>query len=319
MLSEEQLIADYFKPLDNIHGITPASLAIGDDAALLDIPVGKQLVISTDNLVAGVHFPENITAFDLGKRSLAINLSDLAAMGAQAAWFTLNLTMPDSNTQWLADFSKGLAALAKEFKCQLIGGNTSRGPLNIAISVYGLVPHGQAIRRDNAQIGDAIYVTGKLGNAAAGLQCLQQGIDTYPGLIQQFVNPVPRINCGLALSKVASSMLDISDGLDTDLTRLINASNVGAQLYLDKLPLDDALIDYCGLEQALQAALTGGDDYELCFTVPVHNIEILASKAAQIDVGYTCIGKITSGDTIDYMHNNIKIDMHLNKSFQHFN
>lgn len=246
-------------------------LGIGDDAALLSLPTDHELAISVDTLVEGVHFPVSMSPRDVGYRSLAVNLSDMAAMGAEPAWMTLAISLPESNSRWLTAFASGLFALASEHNVQLVGGDTTRGAMTISIQIMGHVPTGQALRRQGAKPGDLICVTGMLGEAAAGLATWTSRDASSKRFRDALARPTPRVAEGRILRDVASSCLDISDGLLADLGHIVSQSNVGAMLNLAHLPISLALCDAVGMEQAREYALSGGDDYELCFTIaPAH-------------------------------------------------
>jgi thiamine-monophosphate kinase len=271
-LSEFSLIQHYFEQL------TPQRddvlLGIGDDCALLQCPADHVIAVSIDTLVEGVHFLPNVEPEKLGFKSLAVGLSDLAAMGAKPAWFTLALTLPEVNEDWVKGFSSGLAKLAKQHNIQLIGGDTTRGPLTISIQVHGFVESKKTLRRSGAQVGDMIYVTGSLGDAGAGLQLqLQQWDDENLDkedkhyLVQRLEQPTPRLTMGHNLLGLASAAIDISDGLLADLGHIVEKSNVGARLDLARLPLSPVL-SKIDRTKAQQFALQSGDDYELCFIVP---------------------------------------------------
>jgi len=271
-ITEFDIISRYFK-----HKIKRSDviLGIGDDAALCTIPPNRQLVIAIDTLVPGVHFPIKTPPEDIGYKALAVNLSDMAAMGATPAWMTLALTCPKIDETWLTKFSQGLLELADVAQVSLIGGDTTRGPLSITIQISGLVPPHCALQRCGAQPGDGIYVTGTLGDAGLGLASVKKQV-TLPGKIQAFVEsrlnrPTPRLSEGQALRGIASSAIDISDGLVADLGHILSASGVGATIELERLPLSSALRESLPLEQAWYLALGAGDDYELCFTVPREN------------------------------------------------
>lgn len=271
-------------------------LGIGDDAAILQVPPGQELVVSVDSLAAGVHFPEDLPAAAIGHRALAVNLSDLAAMGATPAWALLVLTLPQSDAGWLQEFSRGFFSLAQRYRVALVGGNLARGPLNITVTVHGLVPAGQALLRSGAQPGDQIYVTGCLGDAAQGLKQLQERmrITEDDSCVQRFCYPEPRIQAGSALRGIASAAIDISDGLAADLGHILQASGVGAKLQVENLPLSPSLLRHQTREQALDMALSGGDDYELCFTVPGERLPRLESQAREYGCPVTRIGEITA-------------------------
>ncbi|MDE2091173.1 MAG: thiamine-phosphate kinase [Gammaproteobacteria bacterium] len=275
-------------------------LGIGDDAAILRVPPGQELVVSVDTLIAGVHFPEDLPAAAIGHRALAVNLSDLAAMGAKPAWALLALSLPLADDGWLQKFARGFFALAERHQVALVGGNLARGPLNITVTVHGLLPSGQALVRSGAQPGDRIYVTGWLGDAAQGLQQLREHmqITEADNCVQRFCFPEPRIQAGLALRGIASAAIDISDGLVADLGHIVQASGVGAQLQVERLTLSPSLLRYKPREQALNLALAGGDDYELCFTVPEVRLPLLESQAHAFGCPVTHIGEITASKTL---------------------
>jgi len=269
-------------------------LGIGDDAALLNVPAGMQLVVSMDTLVHGVHFPESTTPYNIGFKSLAVNLSDMAAMGAEPAWATLSLTLPEADSDWLQEFCRGFFSLANHFGVQLIGGDTTRGPLSATVQMHGFVPEGQALRRDAARVGDLIYVTGTLGDAGIALSLLgqeQNEID-HCYLLERLERPSPRIATGLMLRSVAHAAIDISDGLLADLQHICQASGVGATINVDALPLSTAyksVMVLSDLDDPFSLPLSAGDDYELCFTVSPDNVSKLHQ---QENTALTCIGTI---------------------------
>jgi thiamine-monophosphate kinase len=248
-------------------------LGIGDDAALLDVGAEQALALCVDTLVEGVHFPPDAPPESVGHKALAVNLSDLAAMGARPTWALLSLTLPQVDESWLLSFSRGLKALAREHGVALVGGDTTRGPLAVSIQLAGWVPPEQALRRDRARAGDAIYVSGRLGDAAAGLAIWQDKHGARHGaeeaqLIERLHRPQPRVALGQALLGRAHAAIDISDGLLADLGHVLTRSAVGARIEIERLPLSPALRRLHGDEQARRVALSGGDDYELCFTMP---------------------------------------------------
>ena len=272
-------------------------LGIGDDAALLQVPVGRQLVVTADTLNAGVHFPLDTLAADIGWKSLAVNLSDLAAMGATPAWCTLSLSLPQVDSAWVDAFLDGFLTLADLHSVSLVGGDTTRGPLSIAVTAMGLVETGVALRRDGARNGDDVWVTGTLGDAAAALQCLQETRAVSTALKARLDRPTPRIAAGQRLSGLASSCIDVSDGLLADLAHVCKRSNVGAEIELQWLPAApelSALQD--GLRWPLQAS--GGDDYELCFTAAPRNRELVVQALDFAGVAGTRIGRIVSGQGV---------------------
>jgi len=244
-------------------------LGIGDDAAVLDIPAGMQLAVSVDTLVSGVHFPTSTEPYDIGYKALAVNLSDMAAMGAEPFAATLALTLPQADEAWLQRFSGGFFDLAARYHVQLIGGDTTCGPLSITVQIHGLLPQGAALLRSGARPDDAIYVTGTLGDAGLGLLAAQNKM-TLPDpqrALDKLNRPEPRVLEGMALRGIAGSAIDVSDGLLADLGHILKASGAGARLNLDALPLSPD-VRACDEEQAHAIALSAGDDYELCFTVP---------------------------------------------------
>jgi thiamine-monophosphate kinase len=274
-------------------------LGIGDDAAVLRPEPGFDLVVATDSIVEGTHFPPGVPAAAVGHRCLAVNLSDLAAMAAEPLWFSLALSLPRSDPAWVSEFSSGLFALADRHGVSLVGGDTVRGPLGATVTILGRVRPGCAVRRSGARPGDGIWVTGHPGDAVAGRLLLPEAT---PGaevlaLRQRFLYPEPRVREGLALAGLASGMLDVSDGLDDDLRKLLVASGVGAELDAGELPLSNELRSVRGAE-AVECALTGGDDYELCFTVPVADEARLREVAAHWPVPITRIGTIVPGSDV---------------------
>lgn len=262
-------------------------LGMGDDAALLAPPAGMQLVVATDTLNAGVHFPGETAPFDIGWKALAVNLSDLAAMGAMPAWCSLSLSMPQADEAWLEGFIDGFTTLAARHDVALIGGDTTCGALSICVSVIGLVEPGHALRRGAAQVGDDIWISGTLGDAAAALSLWQSGAEIPPALGERLDRPTPRVALGRALAGIAHACIDVSDGLLADIAHVCTASGVGAQIDVDALPASPALLGVTGdAESRRRWQATGGDDYELCFTAPaalVHRVQE-ASEAAGVDV-----------------------------------
>lgn len=273
-------------------------LGVGDDCALLDV-AREALAVSVDTLVEDVHFPVETPASVVGYRALAVNVSDLAAMGAMPAYFTLALTLPWADEQWLSDFAQGLAEAAKLYGIYLVGGDTTRGPLSITIQVMGHVPAKQALKRSGAKAGDIIYVTGSLGDAVAGLHILQQLLDVEAQhadfLVERFCKPRARVDVGLALRGIANSAIDVSDGLLADLSHIVAASGVRAIVNAQCIPQSPALRAVVDQHTALTWALTAGDDYELCFTVPRTQTSHIQNVFINSDVAITAIGEIKSG------------------------
>jgi len=291
-------------------------LGIGDDAALIEVPPNKHLAMSMDVLIAGIHFPAEADPALIANRALAVNLSDLAAMAAEPYCFTLGLVLPQGDEKWLADFSGGLGQLAKQYNCPLVGGDTSRGPLSISIQVQGLVDRDEAARRSGAQVGDRIYVSGTLGDAAIALLTL--GFDSHLGgefsltlgepsaaclqfFEDAYFKPQPQIDLSSAAGKLFSSCIDISDGLQGDLQHILDESEVRGNIRLDAIPYSESANCCVSPENRLLAALFGGDDYELCFTVAEKDCAELESIAKQQGVRVTCIGDISAGEGIDYL------------------
>jgi thiamine-monophosphate kinase len=290
-MSEFDLIKRFFtRPTPN------ATLGVGDDAALLRIADGMELAVSTDMLVSGTHFFPNADPFLLGHKTLAVNLSDLAAMGAVPRWATLALSLPAADENWLRRFSTGFFTLADEHGIELIGGDTTRGPLNLCVTIMGEVPKGKALRRSGAKAGDDIWVSGILGMAALGL-AYQQGKTELPEddrlfCLAALYKPHPQVALGLALRDVAHSAIDISDGLLADLGHILECSQLGAEIQFDAIPrmsavnIDEALLQQC--------VLSGGDDYELCFTAPAAKRGEIEAIAPGLQLPLTRIGRITA-------------------------
>lgn len=294
-LSEFDIIREYFERLQV--NTDRVSVGIGDDAAVINTSSDEQLLISVDTLNIGVHFPELTTAYDIGYKALAVNLSDIAAMGGVPRWFTLAMSLPEANRDWLAAFTEGLSALATQYELDLVGGDTTRGPLSITIQIAGTVPHGQSLQRRGARVGDDIYVTGSIGDAAAALMICQGQLSADSQvnmrLLQRLNQPVPRINVGIALRGIANACIDISDGLAADLGHVLEASGVGAELILAQLPRSQAMIQL-GLDEAQvqDRQLYGGDDYELCFTAAASQRETINALSRETGCPVTRIGTI---------------------------
>lgn len=306
MASEFNLIAQYFtRPTHH------TKLGVGDDAALILISPGMELAISADMLVAGTHFFHDADAYQVGWKSLAVNISDMAAMGANPKWATLAIALPEVNTAWLAEFSRGLFACADAFNVDLIGGDTTRGPLTISIQIMGEVPIGQAIKRSHANVGDEIWVSGHCGDAALALAHMQGKLtlsaDALTICAKALHMPQPRVALGLALRQIANSAIDISDGLLADLGHILERSNVGASLMLGHIPhsvyladkLTGAVSDNQNTANAcdknvLNMLLAGGDDYELCFTAPAEKHAEINNLSEKLALPLSCIGHITA-------------------------
>ena len=280
-------------------------LGIGDDGALVSPPAGSSLVVSTDTLISGVHFPDDTDAHAIGYKTLAVNLSDMAAMGAEPAWISLAISLPQKDDAWLARFSRGLFELAQEFNVQLIGGDTTRGPLSMSVQIIGFVPEGQALKRSGAQVGDGVFLTGSIGDAGLGLllkQELKQGLkqasqqaanDSSEFLAKRLEYPTPRIAAGFALRELATSAIDISDGLAADLGHVLTASGVGASIDITRLPLSSAFRSLATPDD-WQSAVSAGDDYELCFTAPMAQESSVLERLQAVDCPCVRIGEITA-------------------------
>jgi len=290
-MNEFELIQSYFDWQLNDSTI---ATGIGDDAAIFNINKGFQLVTSTDILSEGVHFFKDTSASDIAYKSLAVNLSDIAAMGATAKYFTLALTLPKLDQVWLKDFSESLKLTSEMFKVSLIGGDTSRGPLNISITIMGVIENSKAILRSNAKVGDAIYLSGHIGDAAHCLKKILDGLEPTKDELISLNRPFPRLNLGEALKEIANSCIDISDGLEQDLSHILKASNVGAEIDVRNLPLSKSLLNYVNNNNDWSVPLCGGDDYELCFTVPKTHEQLLKSISELCEVKITKIGVINN-------------------------
>ena len=271
-------------------------LGIGDDAALLAPPPGQHLVVATDTLNAGVHFPAGTAPAAIGWKALAVNLSDLAAMGATPAWCTLSLSLPAGDDGFVDGFLDGFLALASAHGVALVGGDTTRGPLSACVTAHGFVAPGCALRRAGADVGDDVWVSGTLGDAAAALAQWQAGEATDPALRVRLERPMPRVALGLALRGIASACIDVSDGLLADLGHLCLASGVGAEVEVDALPASTALVAAFDAQARRGLQATGGDDYELCFSAPPARREAIAAMP-----GTTRIGRIVAGDGVRAM------------------
>ena len=273
--------------------------------------------------MAGNHFLTDIDPVDLAYKALAVNLSDLAAMGADPAWLTLAITLPEVDEPWLEAFSDSLFDLLNYYGMQLIGGDTTRGPLSMTLGIHGFVPAGRALKRAGAKPGDWIYVTGTPGDSAAGLAILQNRLQVADAtdreyLLKRHLRPTPRILQGQALRDLASAAIDLSDGLISDLGHIVKASACGARVDLDALPWSDAMTRHVEPEQALRWALSGGEDYELCFTVPELNRGALEVAMGQLGVAFTCIGQMSADvEGVHFMRNGTPVTFDW-KGYDHF-
>jgi thiamine-monophosphate kinase len=271
-------------------------LGVGDDCALLRIPPGQELAVSIDTLVSGTHFVPDCDPESLGHKSLAVGLSDLAAMGAEPAWATLALTLPAElvtrRPDWIAAFARGLGDLAKAHGVRLVGGDTTRGPLSVTLQVQGLVPAGAAVRRSGAHPGDLVYVSGTLGDAGLALRQLLGGESVDPQLRERLDRPTPRVALGMALRGLATALIDVSDGLAADLGHILESSGAGADLWLESLPLSPAVAEVVAAEQDWTLPLASGDDYELCFCLAPERAGEVPALAERVDCHLTRIGRI---------------------------
>jgi len=319
MPSEFDIIRQYFTSKEFRADVI---LGIGDDAAILNVPEQHELVQSVDTLVAGVHFPLETSPQDIAYKALAVNLSDMAAMGAEPAWFTLAISLPSVDEAWLKEFSESLSSLAKEYNVQLVGGDTTNGPLTISITINGFVATGKALTRHNAKVGDKVYVSGTLGDAALALaqwddQCLLQK-ESLAYLRERLNRPTARIELGLLLRDYASSCIDVSDGLIADLGHITERSSVGARINFENIPrskefnlnlTDEALIT--------PLILSGGDDYELCFTIPLKKQNEFEIAMKEKNIFVSCIGEIEKAPGVICIKDNKVIDIE-EIGYQHF-
>ena len=318
-LSEFALIDRFFR--NALRDGPGVSCGIGDDAAIVSVPQGMELALSMDTLVAGVHFPPDTTAEDIGYKALAVNLSDMAAMGAEPRWITLSLTLPqDDPASWLEGFMTGFTVLARQYSLALIGGDLTHGPLSITIQIHGWLPTGTAIYRSGARPGDHIYVSGTLGDAGLALGVLNQRwtIDEkyHAEIFQRLHRPAPRIELGMALRGQATSAIDLSDGLQADLRHILTASNTGAVLNPELLPLSGALRQLPA-DQAWEIALTSGDDYELCFTLPAATGAKKITRLAAL-CPVRCIGQISAQTGLQWQRSDGSVYTPSGTGYRHF-
>ena len=299
--TEFELIGRHFAHLGAAR--SDVRIGVGDDGAVLVPPASRELVVVTDTLVEAIHFPPRSPPASIGHRAFAVNLSDIAAMGAEPAWALLALTLPDSDETWLEEFARAAGDLCRRHGVALVGGDTTRGPLSITVTLMGIVPVGVALERRGGQPGDAIFVTGSPGDAAAGLALEQNRLHVADPMSAQilrdrFLFPTPRCDVGVALRGLASACIDVSDGLGGDLEKLCAASKCGAEIDAAALPVSEALVAAVGREVAREYALTGGDDYELLFTVPLARLGAM-THAVALGLGpVTRIGTLMSGNGV---------------------
>ena len=318
-LSEFDLIRAFFSDLGVVR--PDVLLGVGDDCALLRVPPGRDLAVSIDTLVCGRHFLPGDNPEFLGHKALAVNLSDLAAMGAEPAWATLALTLPEVDAGWLAAFSRGFSNLARRYGISLVGGDTTRGPLSITIQVHGFVEPGKAIRRGGARPGDLIYVSGELGDAALAL--LSQGgvpvaPEALPGVLDRLHRPEPRLDLSARVRGIATACIDVSDGLGADLGHICESSGCSALIRSGSLPLSQAVRDYISATGDWGVALSGGDDYELCLTVPPECREVLESAVAGLSVGLRWIGTVEEGAGVRCLMPDGRVSQVTGRGYDHF-
>lgn len=314
-MAEFDIIARYFTRPANV------DLGIGDDAALISIRPGYQLAVSADMSVAGTHFFHEADPFSIGWKSMAVNISDMAAMGAEPKWATLSIALPEVNDAWLSSFSQGLFACADKYGVSLIGGDTTQGPLNIAINIFGEVPKDQALKRDGAMVGDDIWVSGVLGRAALWLQHQLGELALHENDLQNMAiamhQPQPQVDLGIALREMAHAALDISDGLLADLGHILKASGKGARLdwaLMTKPLLPASEVPLSALQQAV---LAGGDDYELCFTVAPQHRQEIATLSDTLAIPVSRVGEITAHQGVKVFDGDTCIELP-RKGYAHF-
>ncbi|OOH85460.1 thiamine-phosphate kinase [Pasteurellaceae bacterium 15-036681] len=321
-MGEFDLIKQYFtrSNLDRADVV----LAVGDDCAVTTIESHQQLVITTDTLVCGTHFLADIDPYDLGYKSVAVNLSDVASMGAKPTWVSLALTLPSVNEIWLTEFSRGLFEILDRYNVSLIGGDTTKGHLSITLTAQGILNKDSGLFRHKAKEGDFIFVSGTLGDSAAGLALLlNRPQNDYSvsqhNLLQRHLRPTPRVELGQALIGYSNCAIDISDGLLADLGHILKRSQVGATIELDKLPLSQNLIENYSLEQAETFALSGGEDYELCFTAAKEQREAMERALAKQGIAVICIGQVTEQTQgLVLTRNGEKVELPTRAGFNHF-
>lgn len=321
MCSEFDIIRQYFT-----RPVTKAVLGVGDDAALISTTLGKELVISVDTLVSGHHFFADTDPRQLGYKTLAVNLSDMAAMGANPRWATLALTLPrnliQQNETWLDEFAAGFFELASTYQIELIGGDTTCGPLNISVQIIGEVEKGKALLRSGARPGDDIWISGHLGDAALALAHKQQHInlnsDEFMQCLCALHEPIARIGLGRRLINLAHSVIDISDGLMADLAHIVECSNVSATIYIDEIACSSILSKYLPHPVAVSCLLAGGDDYELCFTASGRKQKEIEELSLQLAIPLTRIGRITQGKGLTVLNSDGTVITQETKGYDHF-
>ena len=317
-MKEFELIKRYFT--DQVVKRKEVTLGIGDDCALISPPQNQEIAITTDTLVSGVHFPENTAPRAIGHKAVAVNLSDLAAMGAEPSWISIAITLPEIDESWVNEFCQGVFELCEYFNVQLIGGDTTQGPLSITVTAQGLCPEGTALKRSGATPGQWIYVTGEIGDAALALKHINNEVQVEPAfresVIERLDYPKPRVLAGQTIRLYASAAIDISDGLIADLTHICLHSQVGANIVLDNLPLSKGMIATMG-DQAAELALNGGDDYELLFVVDEANKVGMETALSQLGIAFSCIGQTNNSNKITTTLNDQAVNINT-AGFEHF-
>ncbi len=319
-MSEFSLIDRFFSNIGKAK--EDVIIDIGDDAAVVDVSQKKRLAISVDTFVEGVHFPAQTRAYDIGWKSLAVNLSDMAAMGAKPLWVTLAITLPKQDDEWLAEFSRGFNDLAIRFDVRLIGGDTTRGPLSVTVNIFGDSSESSGLVRSAAKPGDKIYVSGFLGDAALGLQSFSKQLPLTTteqhGLQFKLNRPIPRVKEVLALKSFINSSIDISDGLYADLNHILSASGVGALVYINQIPVSREYQWCCNGLQSYDVALTGGDDYELCVTVSAEKEAQFLDCTEQFETPWSCIGEIKAEQGLLLLNANYEEYRVAGHAYDHF-
>ncbi|HIM58445.1 MAG TPA: thiamine-phosphate kinase [Gammaproteobacteria bacterium] len=308
-MNEFDLIEKYF----NWKNPGSDTFGVGDDCAIINTTANTQIVTSVDTLIAGVHFSKNTSAGDIAYKALSVNLSDLAAMGATPKYFTLALTLPELNEVWLSEFSKALRRLAAEYQLDLIGGDTTKGDLSITVNIIGEVETGKALLRSGAKVGDLVYVSNTIGDAAYAWQQIQQGIKPSDFYLNRLNRPRPNIKLAQQLVAVAHACIDVSDGLEQDLLHILKRSKVGAKIDLNAIPMSAEVARYVDNTQDWCTVMAGGDDYELCFTVPKTSADALKTIEKNLNIVLTKIGVITKNQDLEI----VGLDKAC-KSYQHF-
>lgn len=318
-MKEFELIKEFFtaQPVSR----KDVAMGIGDDCALIQASADKLIAVTTDTLVAGVHFPVNTPARAIGHKAVAVNLSDLAAMGAEPCWISVAITLPEVNEQWLSDFTSGMFELTEYFNVQLIGGDTTKGPLSITITAQGTVPQGKALCRKGAQNGDYVFVTGNLGDAGLALAAINGQVDLnkadFDKVLHKLNYPQPQVLVGQLIREYASSAIDVSDGLLADLAHVCRASNLGAIIALDNMPLSAELKANLDDKAAIEMALTAGDDYQLIFTSSAINKVGLETAMSHANVEFTCIGQLNTSGEINLTYQDQPFEL-MQRGFEHF-